>query len=231
MRRAVFALLGAGLVSALVAAAPTLAQPAKPEAGAALANPRVMPVLTVARLLELDMSASEAADTLLAERFDIDQIVDLPPDGLIRMLLAVPEDDDCIPRGAPFVCPAIRVFLLNDPQRGHRVTRIEAYQTIETGLSVAAVFAQVASSMGPPLQTEMWPEQVRGGAVVVWRQRWRDGVAEGPLTEVLVTQEAPSQPGLSLADPNAPATGVGLVLADTEVEGAFAAVRRRLRPR
>jgi hypothetical protein len=189
-----------------------------------------MPVLAAARQVELDMSAGEVVDVLVSQGFGIDMAVDLPPDGLVRMLLAVPEDTDCIPRGAPFVCPAIRVFLLNDPQRGHRVTRIESFQPLESGLSVAGVFERVAASLGPPLQTEMWPEQIRGGAVVVWRQRWREELTEGPLTEVVVTQEAPSRPGLGLSDPNAPAIGVGVIQADTEAEGAFAAVRRRLRP-
>jgi hypothetical protein len=199
------------------------------DAGSTSAS-NLMPVLSAARQLELDMSAGEVVDALVSQGFGIDMAVDLPPDGLVRMLLAVPEDTDCIPRGAPFVCPAIRVFLLNDPQRGHRVTRVESFQPLESGMSVAGVFERVAASLGPPLQTEMWPEQIRGGAVIVWRQRWREELTEGPLTEVVVTQEAPSRPGLGLSDPNAPAIGVGFIMADTEVEGAFAAVRRRLRP-
>lgn len=193
-------------------------------------SPGALPVLSVAKALDLDMTAAEAKALLLGRHFDIDMEVDLAPDGLMRLLLAVPQDDDCIPRGAPFVCPAVRVFLLNDPQRGHRVVRVEAFETLSTAMSVTEVFVQAASSMGPPTQTEMWPEQVRGGAVIVWRQRWREGLSDGPLTEILVTQEVPPRPGLGLADPNATATGLGYVVADTEAEGAFASVRRRLRP-
>lgn len=204
-----------------------------PAAGARAAGadgaPPTLAVLGAAQAVELDMSAAEARETLRRSDFSIEFESDLPPDGLNRLIVAVPADDDCIPRGAPLVCPAIRVVLLNDPQRGHRVVRVEAFQKLEPGASVAQVFDLVAASMGPPLQTEMVPEQVRGGAVVVWRQRWRDGLADGPLTEILVTQEPPARPGLGLADPREPATGVGYVVADTEAESAFAAVRRRLR--
>ena len=202
---------------------------AAPQA-APLAGPRALPVLAVAREVELDMSADEAREVLRGAGFAIEQEVDLPPDGLNRVMLAVPEDDDCIPRGAPFVCPGIRVVLLNDPQRGHRVMRVEGFETVAPGPSVTAMFESVTAALGPPLQTEMWPEQVRGGAVVVWRQRWREGVAEGPVTEIFVTQEAPSRAGFGLADPREPATGIGYVAVDTEMEGAFASVRRRLRP-
>jgi hypothetical protein len=185
-------------------------------------------VLSVARQVELDMSAAEAIEVLLDGGLVIDQQRDLPPDGLSRLILAVPDDDDCMPRGAQLVCPSIRVFLINDPQRGHRVTRVEAYQRVDTRLTVTQVFEQAATAMGPALQTEMWPEQVRGGSVVVWRQRWREDLADGPSTEVIATQEPPDRPVFGMADPNARATGVGVVIANIDVEGSFASVRRRL---
>ncbi len=185
-------------------------------------------VLSVARQVEIDMSAAEAIEVLLDGGLVIDQQRDLPPDGLSRLILAVPDDDDCMPRGAQLVCPSIRVFLINDPQRGHRVTRVEAYQRVDTRLTVTQVFEQAATAMGPALQTEMWPEQVRGGSVVVWRQRWREDLADGPSTEVIATQEPPDRPVFGMADPNARATGVGVVIANIDVEGSFASVRRRL---
>lgn len=185
-------------------------------------------VLSVARQVELDMSAAEAIEVLLDGGLVIDQQRDLPPDGLSRLILAVPDDDDCMPRGAQLVCPSVRVFLINDPQRGHRVTRVEAYQRVDTRLTVAQVFEQAATAMGPALQTEMWPEQVRGGSVVVWRQRWREDLADGPSTEVIATQEPPDRPVFGMADPNARATGVGVVIANVDAEGSFASVRRRL---
>jgi hypothetical protein len=225
MLRRVGDLLRAVAFLALASPGLSLAQPA-PSAPQQL----VLPVLVAARDVELDMSAGEVRETLRGRGFALEMETDLPPDGLNRLMVAVPGDDDCIPRAAPFICPSIRVVLLNDPQRGHRVVRVEAFQKVEIGASVADVFGIVAASMGPPLQTEMTPEQVRGGAVVVWRQRWRDGLSEGPLTEIFVTQEPPLRPGLGLADPREPATGVGYVVADTEAEGAFASVRRRLRP-
>ncbi|SFK66261.1 hypothetical protein [Falsiroseomonas stagni] len=185
-------------------------------------------VLSVARQVELDMSAAEAIEVLLDGGLVIDQQRDLPPDGLSRLILAVPDDDDCMPRGAQLVCPSVRVFLINDPQRGHRVTRVEAYQRVDTRLTVAQVFEQAATAMGPALQTEMWPEQVRGGSVVVWRQRWREDLADGPSTEVIATQQPPDRPVFGMADPNARATGVGVVIANVDAEGAFSSVRRRL---
>lgn len=185
-------------------------------------------VLSVARQVELDMSAAEAIEVLLDGGLVIDQQRDLPPDGLSRLILAVPDDDDCMPRGAQLVCPSVRVFLINDPQRGYRVTRVEAYQRVDTRLTVAQVFEQAATAMGPALQTEMWPEQVRGGSVVVWRQRWREDLADGPSTEVIATQQPPDRPVFGMADPNARATGVGVVIANVDAEGSFASVRRRL---
>lgn len=186
-------------------------------------------VLAVARQVELDMSAAEAVSVLVDGGLVIDQQRDLPPDGLSRLILAVPDDDDCMPRGAQLVCPSVRVFLINDPQRGHRVTRVEAYQRVDTRLTVAQVFEQAAAAMGPALQTEMWPEQVRGGSVVVWRQRWREDLADGPSTEVIATQDPPDRPVFGMADPNSRATGIGVVIANVDVEGSFASVRRRLR--
>jgi hypothetical protein len=217
-------LLGAQAPSAR-AAEPNAAAPA--DAPAAEGFPALR-VLSVARKVELDMSAAEAIAVLLDGGLVIDQQRDLPPDGLSRLILAVPDDDDCMPRGAQLVCPSVRVFLINDPQRGHRVTRIEAYQRVDTRLTVAQVFEQAATAMGPALQTEMWPEQVRGGSVVVWRQRWREDLADGPSTEVIATQDPPDRPVFGMADPNARATGVGVVIANVDAEGSFAAVRRRL---
>lgn len=188
-------------------------------------------ILNVARGVELDMSGEEVVGRLTAGGLSIDQQRDLPPDGLTRMILAVPEDDDCIPRGAQLVCPAIRVFLVNDPQRGYRVSRIEAYQRIDAAITVAQVFEKVSAAMGPALQTEMWPEQVRGGSVVVWRQRWREDLTAGVSTEVVATQDPPDRLVLGIADPNARATGIGVVVADLDLEGAFASVRRRLQLR
>lgn len=185
-------------------------------------------LLGVARQLELDMSSEEVVTTLIEAGLTIDQQRDLPPDGLSRMVLAVPDDDDCMPRGAQLVCPSIRVFLLNDPQRGYRATRIEAYQRVDTPVTVSQVFEQAAAAMGPALQTEMWPEQVRGGSVVVWRQRWREDLADGPSTEIIATQETPERSVLGIADPNSRATGIGVVIANADLEGAFASVRRRI---
>lgn len=187
-------------------------------------------VLATAREIDLDMSRGEVARVLNSNGLSIEQEGDLPPDGLTRLLLAVPADDDCLPRGAPLTCPNIRVHLLNDPQRGYRVVRVEAFEPLETSVPVAEVFQQVGAAMGPPLQTTTWPEQVRGGNVSVWRQRWRDGMTDGPLTEILATQrnDDPRIAVSGLANPMEPASGVGYIHADLDVEGAFASVRRRL---
>jgi hypothetical protein len=207
------------------APAPSEAQTAAPgAAGLGLS------VLAAAREIDLDMSRSEAVEVLRAAGLSVEQEADLPPDGLTRLIVAVPADDDCLPRGAPLTCANIRVHLLNDPQRGHRVVRVEAFQPLEQRVTVAEVFRQVGAALGPPLQTTTWPEQVRGGSVSVWRQRWRDGMSEGPLTEILATQpnEDPVTGATALANPHEPASGVGYVRADLDAESAFASVRRRL---
>jgi len=213
--------LGVLLALALPAVAPAQAPPAPPEAPA-------LELLAAAREIELDMSRAEVAEVLRGHGFSIEMEADLPPDGLTRMMLAVPAEDDCLPRGAPFVCPNVRVNFLNDPQRGLRVVRVEAFQTLAPGMSVAEVFRHVGAAMGPPLHTQSWPEMVRGGTVSVWRQRWQDGIGQGPLLEILATQDAAAAAVPGLADPNGAAVGVGYVRADPDVEGSFAAVRRRL---
>lgn len=208
------------------APAPALAAPS----GEGLPSPGLasLGLLSKARQVELDMSSAEAIAVLLESGLVIDQQRELPPDGLSRLILAVPDEDECMPRGAQLMCPSIRVFLANDPQRGHRVTRIEAYQRIELPVTVAQVFEQATAAMGPASQTEMWPEPVRGGSVVVWRQRWRNDAAVGPATEVIATQDPPDRPVFGMADPHARATGVGVVIATAEAGGSFSAVRRRL---
>lgn len=214
----------ASLIAAGLAPAMPQAQPAGQGGGLGL------DVLAAAREIDLDMSRSEAAMILNSSGLTIEQEADLPPDGLTRLLVAVPADDDCLPRGAPLACPNVRVHLLNDPQRGHRVVRIEAFQPLEREVTVADVFRQVGAAMGPPLQTTTWPEQVRGGNVSVWRQRWRDGMNEGPMTEIIATQrnDDPVSGAMGLANPQERASGVGYIRADLDVEGAFASVRRRL---
>jgi len=231
MRRLIWA---AALFFPLCAAQPAMAAETPPEARGEAQPGDGFPelrILTIARSVELDMSSEEVVAILAAGGLAIDQQRDLPPDGLTRVILAVPEDDDCMPRGAQLVCPAIRVFLVNDPQRGFRASRIEAYQPIAVAISVAQVFEKVAAAMGPALQTDMWPEQVRGGSVVVWRQRWREDLSAGVSTEVVATQDPPDRLVLGIADPNARATGIGVVVADLDLEGAFASVRRRLQLR
>lgn len=192
------------------------------------AMPRLA-VLEAAGEIMLDMSQAEVLDTLRRGRMLADVITDLPPDGLTRMILALPDEDDCLPRGAQFSCPNIRISLVNDPQRGHRVMRVEAYQPLEAAVPVAEVFRQVAGALGPPLQTMMAPEPVRGGNVTVWRQRWRDGIGDGPITEVLATQEVLSD--ATFANPMLPASGVGYLRVDPDIENEFLSVRRRLQSR
>lgn len=198
----------------------------------ATAQPAPMPrlaVLEAAGEVALDMSQAEVERALRAGNMTVEIITDLPPDGLTRMILALPADDDCLPRGAHFTCPNIRVTLLNDPQRGHRVMRVEAFQPLDGTVSVADVFRQAGVALGPPLQTMMAPEPVRGGSVTVWRQRWRDGIGDGPLTEVLATQDAVE--GAAFANPMQPATGVGYLRVDLDIESSFMSVRRRLQGR
>jgi hypothetical protein len=223
--------LAAALIGAPIGLTTLAADRAGPGSGSGAAAPAGLPrlqVLGMARQVEIDMSGAEALGLLLDGGLVIDQQRDLTPDGLGGLILAVPDDDDCMPRGAPLVCPSVRVFLVNDPQRGPRVTRVEAFQRMETALTVAQVFEQAAAAMGPALQTEMWPEPIRGGSVIVWRQRWREDVAQGPVTEVLATQDPPDRAVFGMADPNARATGVGVVIANGDVEGSFAVVRRRV---
>lgn len=184
-------------------------------------------LLAMARTLDLDMSRQEVVELLLGAGLSIEQEGDLPPNGLTRMLLAVPAEDDCLPRGAPFVCSNIRVNFRSDPQRGLRVVRIEAFQTIAGGPTVAEILAQVAGAMRPPLQTGSGREMVRGGTVSVWRQRWREGEGQGPLLEILAAQKLDGMPPQGITNPQERAAGVGYLRADPDVEGSSDSGRRR----
>lgn len=222
MRRLI--LFGIGLLVTLAAS-----QSRADQLASSLTAPFRLNLLEAAREIDLDMSRAEVLQVLRERDVSAEIEGDLPPDGLVRMLLAVPAEDDCLPRGAPFMCPSIRVHFLNDPQRGLRVMRIEAFQLLSARFTVSEVFAHVGAALGPPLQTASWPEQIRGGTVNVWRQRWQDGVGEGPTLDILAIQDNAHPAPSGFVNPSEPAIGVGYVRAAPEMEeGSFASVRRRL---
>lgn len=216
------------MLIAILLVAPARVQATQPAADPTLDGRLGLNQLAAAREIDLDMSRSEVIELLRSHGFSIEIEADLPPDGLTRMILAVPVDDDCLPRGAQFVCPNVRVNFLNDPQRGLRVVRVEAFQALGPGVTVADVFRHVGAALGPPLQTQSWPEQVRGGTVSIWRQRWQEGLGDGPVLEILVTQDNAIPPLSGISNPHDPAVGVGYLRADPDVEGSFASVRRRV---
>ncbi|UPY37052.1 hypothetical protein [Sediminicoccus sp. KRV36] len=184
-------------------------------------------VLDVARAIELDSSAAEVMDHLTAVPWlSIEEPRPLP-NGVSQLIVAVPEDEDCMPRGAAMVCSSIRVVLMNDPQRGMRVSRVEAFETLDSTRTVSEVFSNAARGLGPPLQTESWGDQIRGLPRSVWRQRWRPDASEGTFMEVIVTAVQPPELALGLPDPSSPAAGVGFVLVDPQLEDSTMMARRR----
>ncbi len=223
------AFLGLGFVPFFLAAA-LVAGPAVPTPvatqEAARGGVRQFNLISAARGIDLSMSRAQVVDLLRSHGFSIETEADLPPDGLTRLLLAVPAGDDCLPRGARFVCPHVRVSFLNDPQRGPRLARVEAFQELNPAFTVADVFRHASADMGAPLQTQFRPEQVRGGSVGVWRQLWQDGQGHGPLVEILATQQHASAAQAGVVDLDGHAAGVGYAYADPELEAVFASVRR-----
>lgn len=185
-------------------------------------------LLALARQIDLDDSEEEVLRQLgSVDWLTIEQPRALP-NGVSRLILAVPTDDACMPSGAALVCPAIRVILVMDPSRGARVSRIEAFTPLPGNQNVIEVFRTASDGLGPPLQTESWAEQIRGMPRHVWRQRWRPDASAGSFMEVVVTAESEPSNSFGLANPAVPALGLGFVLSDPAIEDSTMAARRRL---
>lgn len=193
-----------------------------------LAQPAPHDLLGLARQIELDDSEEEVLRQLgRAEWLSIETPRALP-NGVSRLIMAVPTDDPCMPSGAPLICPAIRVVLVMDPSRGARVSRIEAFTPLPGEQNVIEVFRNASDGLGPPLQTESWADQIRGMPRHVWRQRWRPDASEGTFMEVVVTAEPAPGNSFGLANPAVPALGIGFVLTDPAIEDSTMAARRRV---
>jgi hypothetical protein len=197
-------------------AAPALAQPSPPD------------LLALARQLDLDDSEEEVLRELGSVGWLTIEPARALPNGVSRLILAVPTDDACMPSGAPLVCPAIRVVLVIDPSRGPRVSRIEAFTPLPGTQNVIEVFRNASDGLGPPLQTESWAEQIRGMPRHVWRQRWRPDASAGSFMEVVVTADPEPGNSFGLANPAVPALGIGFVLTDPALEDSTMAARRRV---
>jgi len=209
-------------------AAPGLrAQPASDAPDALVANLPALRVLDIARDIELDSSLTEVMDQLTAVPWLTIEEPRALPNGVSQLIVAVPDDEDCMPRGAAMVCSSIRVVFMNDPQRGPRVSRVEAFETLDSTQSVTEVFRTAARGLGPSLQTESWGDQIRGLPRSVWRQRWRPDASEGTFMEVIVTAVQLPEQALGLPDPSSPAAGVGFVLVDPQLEDSTMMARRR----
>lgn len=223
MRR--FLLPAALFLLALLQTVGAQAQP--PKAGTASALPALR-LFEVARSIDLDDSEGDVLEAFSAAPWLSVNEPQALPNGLSRVIVAIPEDDDCLPRGESFVCPAIRVVLVNDPTRGPRVSRIEAFDRLPGAQSVALLFRNAALGLGPPLQTESWSDQIRGLPRSIWRQRWRPDARENTYLDVVVTSEQAEDDLPGLASPASPAVGVGFILVDPVIEDSTLMARRRL---
>lgn len=183
-------------------------------------------ILEVAAEIELDAPLGEV-ETLLTRSMPALEVNRFETLGLEVMLLAVPMNDDCLPRGAPLICSSVRVRLVNDPARGLRVSRVEAFEAMPGPWTVVEMFQHAGRGLGPSLQTESWGEQIRGMSRAVWRQRWRPEIRESTLFEVIVTAEQPPGADAMMPDPRSPAAGVGFILLDPAIEDATMMARRR----
>ncbi|MBS7811331.1 hypothetical protein [Roseococcus pinisoli] len=217
LRLAEFTVMGAlGLLPAL-ATAQTATSPAVTGSSAVSGLPSLR-LFEIARRLELDGPEPDAMAVLISAGGLHVEAAQPLPNGMSRVVIAVPEDDDCLPRAASMVCSAIRVVFTSDPMRGGRVSRIEAFERLPGRSSVTEIFRTVALGLGPPLQTESWAEQIRGMPRNVWRRRWRPDTREGVFLEVMATSESEADEVPGLADPSGPAMGVGFVLVDKDIE-------------
>lgn len=215
---------GLALIFVMVCAAVTAggAEVARPEAAVGL------DLLATARRQRLGISIEMAARALNDAGLDVEPERPLPPDGLLRLVLAAPRDDDCMPRGEPLRCPAIRAYFLRDPLGGARLVRIDAFQRPATSISVAEALRLAGRNLGAARDHDAMTEPVRGGQIIVWQRRWTEASALGVRSEILVTQ-APSALNPSLSpDPDALADGIAYRQSDEEAEHDIDAMRRRL---
>jgi hypothetical protein len=194
----------------------------------AAAQPGPRDLLDIARHIDLD----DSEDSVLSHLGSVQWLTIEPPralpNGLSRLILAVPTDDDCMPRGEALVCPSIRVVLMMDPTRGARVSRVEAFTPLDGRQNVLEVFRGAAEGLGPPVQTESWADQIRGMPRHVWRQRWRPDASVGTFMEVMVTADPEPNDSFGLANPSVPALGLGFVVTDPAIEDSTMSARRRL---
>jgi hypothetical protein len=216
---AVAVLLAAGSGTGALAQLFPIPSQAGPLAQAEPSQPGFATMEIAARIM-LDASLDEVEDLLAGSmgalevnRFDIM--------GLEVVLVAVPVDDDCLPRGAPLACSSIRVRLVvNDPARGLRVSRVEAFEAIAGPWTVAEMFSHAERRLGPSLEPESWAEQIRGIPRAVWQQRWRPTIRESTAFEVIVTTGQPPDADATPPHSGHPAVGVGFVLRDPAIEDA-----------
>jgi len=226
-----FALVVAGLVALLGVGAAAQITPTLPQApthAVPVSGPDQphFALLDIAAQIELDAPLVEV-ETVLTRSMPSLEVNRFETLGLEVMLLAVPKEDDCLPRGAPLICSSLRVRLVNDPARGLRVSRVEAFQAMSGPWTVAEMFRHAGRGLGPSLQTESWAEQIRGMPRAVWRQRWRPEIRESTLFEVIVTAEQLAEADAMMPDPRSPAAGVGFVLLDPVIEDSTMMARRR----
>ena len=194
----------------------------------ASAQPGPQELLGLARQIELDDSENEVLERLASASWLTVEPSRALLNGFSQLILAVPSDDDCMPRGEALVCPSIRVVLVTDPTRGPRVSRIEAFAALRGNQNVVEVFRDASAGLGPPLQTESWGDQIRGMPRQIWRQRWRPDASIGTFMEVMVTADPEPGNSFGLANPAVPALGLGFVLTDPAIEDATMYARRRL---
>jgi len=183
-------------------------------------------LLSIARGLEVGMSRGQVMDVLHRHRLSPEMEADLPPDGRIRLLLVVPPDDDCLPRGEPLMCTNLRVYFQHHAEREARAVRIEAFQCLGAGATVAGILHELGRSMGPPTQSAAHVEQVRGGSVHLWRQAW-EGEDDGKShLEIMATWEGNPLAALPGTPPQDIATGADFIRTDSRVACDMAVLRR-----
>lgn len=209
--------------------AAAMAQTAPATSGPAVSALPQLRLFEIARRIDLD-APERAAMQILNDAPGLHVEAAQPlPNGLSSIVIAVPEGDDCLPRAASLVCNAIRIVFMNDPIHGSRVSRVEAFERLPGNSSVAQIFRTLVLGLGPALQTESWAEQIRGMPRNVWRRRWRPDTREGVFLEVMATSEAADDEAHGLANPTAPAMGIGFVLVDKDIEDSMMMARSRSR--
>lgn len=137
------------------------------------ATPMAPLMQRLARIIAPGQTLGETLALLRGHGLVTQPLSSLPPDGRDRVLVAWPEDDDCLPRAAPLQCTAVRVIFATEGASGPRARSVEIFEAIRGELTAARVRAQLEAALGPPMGEQRSMSETRARAIQLDSLYWR----------------------------------------------------------